>query len=150
MKTSDLATFYRAEDYFGCAVTRRHQHFVEASVYSTDVTDEPLNNLVIRQAPSSPAQLLQDAQAFFSESGVRFGVVIRTDLLDEATTLALHQAGFSYSKTSVAMILPLMGAQKPNWSHVQQMETRLDEWAMPLIAFGPYSLAAYRIVMSWP
>lgn len=145
MKTADLAKYYRAEDYFFSAVTRRHQHFGDvASCYSTDIADQPINISIIRRALSSPTNFLQDAQAFFSESGVSFSVVIPTDLLEEASNLALHQAGFSQSEVSVAMMLPLTSAQKSNWARVQQMDARLDEWVAPLIAFGPCSLMPYR------
>jgi hypothetical protein len=84
MKSELNALFTQSEDYFSKSIAKRAKDFEgAASAYSTDVSDEPQNTLVIRSFPPSLAGLIKETADFFALTNTFWCVVMRATLVTQ-------------------------------------------------------------------
>jgi GNAT superfamily N-acetyltransferase len=139
--------FYKAEHYFFEAISSRFCSFgSHSAAYGTEIQDPGLNILFIREAVPSLEQIIVEGSAFFKTAEISWYVEIPLHLCSEAWLKELAKYGFHPTEVTVAMALPLKMSSDLHQeiSEIKPMNNRLDEWAMPLIAFPSTTIAVNK------
>jgi predicted GNAT family acetyltransferase len=136
MKSELNALFTQSEDYFSKSIAKRTKDFDgAASAYSTDVSDEPLNTLVIRNFVPSLDRLIRETTDFFALTNTSWCIVMRSNLVTQDSNEILNHYGFMPAEVSVAMALSLDQVRTVQDESVKNMDNKLDTWAIPLRAY---------------